>query len=80
MKIKIRLGDADADRTLLLSRFQVAGCKAPLELYTHQIKSTTSAFNFRRVLDNRLANNHIHTLRCPGSNLGFFIDTNPTKS
>ncbi|QCE38793.1 hypothetical protein E8M06_05715 [Streptococcus suis] len=34
MKIKIRLGDEDADRTEV-----------------HQIKSTTSAFDFRRVLD-----------------------------
>ncbi|TQE79483.1 hypothetical protein D2A30_05350 [Streptococcus suis] len=33
MKIKIRLGDEDADRTEV-----------------HQIKSTTSAFDFRRVL------------------------------
>ncbi|QEY06439.1 hypothetical protein FY406_01480 [Streptococcus ratti] len=32
MKIKIRLGDVDADRTEV-----------------HQIKSTTSDFNFRRV-------------------------------
>ncbi|TII09595.1 hypothetical protein FAJ40_07135 [Streptococcus suis] len=34
MKIKIRLGDADADRTKV-----------------HQIKSTTSDFDFRRVLN-----------------------------
>lgn len=35
MKIKIRLGDADADRTLSLYYCQVTGCKPPLELSTH---------------------------------------------
>ncbi len=38
MKIKIRLGDADADRTEV-----------------HQIKSTTSDFDFRRVLSQKPA-------------------------
>ncbi|HEL1653913.1 TPA: hypothetical protein TXN44_001876 [Streptococcus suis] len=28
--------------TLLLSCFKGTGCKTPLELYTHHIKSTTS--------------------------------------
>ena len=35
MKIKIRLGDADADRTLSLYYCQVTGWKPPLELSTH---------------------------------------------
>lgn len=44
-----------ADRTLLLSHFQEVGCKAPQELYTHQIKSKRSEFDFRRVLPNLAA-------------------------
>ena len=39
----------DADRTLFLLYFKGTGCQAPLELDTHQIKSTTSDFDFRRV-------------------------------
>ena len=35
MKIKIRLGDADLDRTLSLYYCQVTGWKPPLELSTH---------------------------------------------
>ena len=35
MKIKIRLGDAGADRTLSLYYCQVTGWKPPLELSTH---------------------------------------------
>ena len=35
MKIKIRLGDADADRTLSLYYCQVTGWKPPLEISTH---------------------------------------------
>ena len=35
MKIKIRLGDADLDRTLLLYYCQVTGWKPPLEISTH---------------------------------------------
>ncbi len=35
MKIKIRLGDADADRTLSLYYCQVTGWKPALELSTH---------------------------------------------
>lgn len=38
-----------ADIPLLLSYFKVAGYQAPLELDTHQINSTRSAFDFRRV-------------------------------
>lgn len=34
------------DIPLLLSYFMVAGCQAPLELDTHQIKSTTSVLIF----------------------------------
>ncbi|WP_044690131.1 hypothetical protein, partial [Streptococcus suis] len=36
------------DIPLLLSYFMVAGCQAPLELDTHQIKSTTSDFECKR--------------------------------
>ncbi|HFI0301579.1 TPA: hypothetical protein ACGO1N_000867, partial [Streptococcus suis] len=32
---------SDADRTLFLLYFKGTGCQAPLELDTHQIKSTT---------------------------------------
>lgn len=42
MKIKNRLGDADADRTDV-----------------HQIKSTTSAFDFRRVLIIHVTSPHV---------------------
>ncbi|WP_192369424.1 hypothetical protein [Streptococcus suis] len=35
-----------ADSPLLLSYFMVAGCQDPLELDTHQIKSTTAEFDF----------------------------------
>ncbi|HFU4516576.1 TPA: hypothetical protein ACGPA6_001677 [Streptococcus suis] len=49
MTIKSSLGNEAEDRTPLLSYFKGAGCKAPLELYTHLGKLTTGLFDFRRV-------------------------------